>query len=644
MSVVALGGTTPVERTARPRWLVPAVGAGALAVLQLVLTGVDRFPTRWYIHLADPIDDLQDWIQENRLSHPLFKWFLEPFRRRVNDTLNSLTDLFLWLPWFTLPVIVFALIARTGRWRSAVFGGACMAFPGVVGLWDPAMETLSLMMVSVALAVVIGVPFGIWAALSERTHRYMRPVLDAMQTVPSTAYLVPAVLLFSIGQVPATVATVIYALPPVVRLTALGIRQVPHDTVEAARMFGSSRRQLLTKVQLPQAIPSIVTGINQTINMALGIVVIASLVGAGGLGEAVLESLRLRAPGRGLVIGGAIVSLALVFDRVTRSFIERPTPPPNAPSRRRRTVIVAAGIAVAVVVARATDWIDYPVSWGTDFADPIDDAIIWIRDNVRWLTKDVNDFIVRELWVRNTGFLKDTVAWPVLVLGTAALGWWVKGWKLALFCGASVLGIGLVGLWAPAIDTLVQVLIAVVIAAMIALPLGIWLGRHPRAETALSPFLDAMQTIPSLVYAIPFVMIFAVGIVPGGIIASVLYAIPPGVRVSALGVRQVPASTIEAATTFGASRRQVLWGVRIPLALPAIMLAVNQVILMVVAMVIIAGLTGGGGLGYLIIDTFTRTKIGQGVEVAVALTLMAMVLDRLTQGLAERFQPPAATH
>ena len=643
MSVVAIGGTTPVERTARPRWLVPAIGAGVLVALQLVLAGVDRFPSRWYIHLADPIDDLQDWIQDNRLSHPLFKWFLEPFRRRVNDTLNSLTDLFLWLPWFTLPVVVFALIARTGRWRSAVFAGACMAFPGVVGLWDPAMETMSLMMVSVALAVVIGVPLGIWAALSDRANRIMRPVLDAMQTVPSTAYLVPAVLLFSIGQVPATVATVIYALPPVVRLTALGIRHVPHDTVEAARMFGSSRRQLLTKVQLPQAIPSIVTGINQTINMALGIVVIASLVGAGGLGEAVLESLRLRAPGRGLVIGAAIVSLALVFDRVTRSFIERPTPLPNAPSRRRRTIIVAAGIAVAVVVARATDWIDFPVSWGTDFADPIDDAIIWIRDNVRWLTKDVNDFIVRELWVRNTGFLKNTVAWPVLVLGTAALGFWVKGWKLALFCGASVLGIGLVGLWDPAIDTLVQVLLAVVIAAVIALPLGIWLGRHPRAEAALSPFLDALQTIPSLVYAIPFVMIFAVGIVPGGIIASVLYAIPPGVRVSALGVRQVPGSTIEAATTFGASRRQVLWGVRIPLALPAIMLAVNQVILMVVAMVIIAGLTGGGGLGYLIIDTFTRTKIGQGVEVAIALTLMAMVLDRLTQGLAERFQPPAAT-
>ena len=517
-----------------------------------------------------------------------------------------------------------------------------MTFPGVVGLWEPAMETLSLMIVSVALAVLIGVPLGILAALNERASRIMRPILDAMQTVPSTAYLVPAVLLFSIGQVPAAVATLIYALPPVVRLTALGIRQVPSDTVEAGYMFGSSRRQLLTKVQLPQAVPSIVTGINQTINMALGIVVIAALVGAGGLGEAVLESLRLRAPGRGLVIGAAIVSLALVFDRVTRSFIERPTPLPNAPSRRGRTLLVAGGIVVAVVVAKAAGWIEFPVSWGTDFADPIDDAITWIRDHVRWLTKDVNDFIVRELWVRSTSWLKLTIAWPVLVIGTAALGLWVKGWWLALFCGAAVFGIGLMGLWEPAIDTLVQVLIAVVIAAAIALPLGVWLGRHPRAESAVSPFLDAMQTIPSLVYAIPFVMIFAVGIVPGGIIASVLYAIPPGVRVSALGVRQVPESTIEAATTFGASRRQVSWGVRIPLALPAIMLAVNQVILMVVAMVVIAGLTGGGGLGYLIIDTFTRNEIGQGFEVAIALTLMAMVLDRLTQALAERFQPPAA--
>ncbi|MGH9135046.1 MAG: ABC transporter permease, partial [Ilumatobacteraceae bacterium] len=627
----------------RSRWIVPAVGVALLVALQLALRTVDRFPGGLYLHLADPIDDLQGWIQDNRLSHPLFTWFLQPFSRRIDSTLESLTDLFLWLPWFTLPLVVFAVIARTRRWGTAVFAAASMTFPGVVGLWEPTMETLSLMIVSVGLAIVVGVPLGIWAGLSQRANRVMRPVLDAMQTVPSTAYLVPAVLLFSIGEVPATVATVIYALPPVVRLTALGVRQVPHSTVEAGHMFGSSRRQLLTKVQLPQAVPSIVTGINQTINMALGIVVIAALVGAGGLGQEALQTLRLRSPGRGFVVGAAIVALALVFDRVTRSFIERPTPLPGTPSRRRETLLAGAAIVVAIVAARSGGWIDFPVAWGTDFADPVDSAITWVRDHTRWLTRDVNDFIVRELWVRNIGFLKNSVAWPVLVIGTAALGWWVKGWQLALFCGASVLGIGMVGLWEPAIDTLVQVLIAVVIAVSIALPLGLWIGRHPRAEAAMSPVLDALQTIPPLIYAIPFVMIFAVGIVPGGIIASVLYALAPGVRVTALGIKQVPEATIEAATTFGASRRQVLWGVRIPLAMPAIMLAVNQVILMVVAMVIIAGLTGGGGLGYLIIDTFTRTKIGQGVEVAIALTLMAMVLDRLTQALAERFQPPAAT-
>ncbi len=188
-----------------------------------------------------------------------------------------------------------------------------------------------------------------------------------------------------------------------------------------------------------------------------------------------------------------------------------------------------------------------------------------------------------------------------------------------------------------------QVCLAVVLAMIIAVPVGILAGLRPRFGQAISPVLDGFQTIPPLVYAIPFVTIFDVGIVPGGIIASVIYAIPPGIRVTALGVQSVPDSTVEAATTFGASRRQLLWGVRLPLALPAVMLAVNQVILMVVAMVIIAGLTGGGGLGYLIVDTFTRVEIGRGVEVALALTLMAMILDRLTQGLAERAQPPPPT-
>ena len=233
------------------------------------------------------------------------------------------------------------LIGRTGHWFTAVWPRLAIALPGMFGLWQPTMETLALMLVAVAISVLIGVPLGVAAGLNRRFYAFLRPVLDAMQTVPSTAYLVPAVLFFGIGPVPAAVATVVYAMAPVVRLTALGIRQVPLETVEAGHVFGSTRRQLLFKVQLPQAVPSIMTGVNQTINMALGIIVIAALVGAGGLGQEALETLRPALAGRGLVVGVAIVAVAVMLDRVSRSFIHRrqdgrwvaPQPSPGWSSR-----------------------------------------------------------------------------------------------------------------------------------------------------------------------------------------------------------------------------------------------------------------------------------------------------------------------
>ena len=618
-----------------------------LAVVGVALRGVDGFPSNWNINLADPIDSAHDWIRDNQRSHPLFTWFLGPFSDFIDWSLNSLTDHLTALPWFSLPLVSFVLVARTQRWLMATVAAVAIWLPGMFGLWEPTMRTLSLMLVSVAISVVIGVPLGVVAGLDRRVYAFLRPVLDAMQTVPSTAYLVPAVLLFGIGQVPAAVATVIYALPPVVRLTALGIRRVPPETVESARMFGSSPVQLLTKVQLPQAAPSIMTGINQTINMALGIIVIAALVGAGGLGQEAIDTLRLRSPGRGLVVGVAIVALAVTLDRVSRSFVERARPGPGGagltPDRRLVSVGVPIAVVAAIVIGRQLDWTAFPGEWGVHWADWVDDLVRWIRDHWGRQTKWLNDFIVRDIHVRITSWLRNSVAWPVLIAAAALAGFAVRGWRLALFCATGVTLIGLVGLWSPALGTLVQVLIAVVLAMLIAVPVGVIAGRRPRVEQAIGPVLDALQTIPPLIYAIPFVMIFDIGIVPGGIIASVLYAIPPGIRVTALGVRSVPEETVEAATTFGASPRQVMWGVRLPLALPAIMLAVNQVILMVVAMVIIAGLTGGGDLGYLIVDTFTRVEIGRGVEVALALTLMAMILDRLTQALSERLQPPPAS-
>jgi glycine betaine/proline transport system permease protein len=633
----------PIYGTRHSTRAAPLVAVGLFLVIAVALRHVGGFPDNWNINLHQPIDRFQDWVQENHFTHPVFRYFFRPISDGVDWALEGLADQLRALPWYGCGLIAFGLVARTGRWVGAVTAGVAITLPGLFGLWAPAADTLSLMLVSVTISMLIGVPLGVAAGLDRRFHAWLRPVLDAMQTVPATAYLVPAILFFGIGQVPAAIATVIYALPPVVRLTALGIRRVPSETVEAGNMLGSSRRQLLFKVQLPQAVPSIATGVNQTINMALGLIVIAALVGAGGLGQEALETLRLRSPGRGLVVGIAIVSIAITLDRVTRSFIERPTPRPGT-ERTRRRVLLAAGAAVVVVVAvgRQVDWTGFPVHWGVRWADPVNDAIKWARDHWRAQTKWLNDFFVRDIYVRSATWLQRSVAWPVLIVGSTVVGFLARGWRLALFCAIAVTTIGLVGLWEPSIETLVQVLIAVTLAMAISVPIGVLAGRRPRLEQAIGPILDAFQTVPPLIYAIPFVMLFDVGVVPGGIIASVIYAIPPGIRVTALGVRSVPETTVEAATTFGASSRQVMWGVRLPLALPAIMLAVNQVILMVVAMVIISGLTGGGGLGYLLVDTFTRVEIGRGVEVALALTLMAMVLDRLTQALAERFEPPPA--
>ncbi len=212
---------------------------------------------------------------------------------------------------------------------------------------------------------------------------------------------------------------------------------------------------------------------------------------------------------------------------------------------------------------------------------------------------------------------------------------------LAIFSAVALLVVGFIGMWELSIITLVQVIAAVLVSAAIAIPIGVWAGRRPRVEKVLGPILDGLQTIPSFVYIIPVVMLFTIGQVPG-LIASVLYAIVPGIRITALGIRQVPNESIEASQTFGATPRQTMLGVRIPLAAPTIMLGINQVIMMVLAMVIIAGLVGGGGLGFETVNAVTRNETGLGFEVGLAIVVMAMILDRITQSWAERLQPPTA--
>ena len=616
------------------KWLAFIAGA---VVLQLLFLRVEAFPALWDTLISGPIDQFEAWVRANRLIHPLFTGFFIPLSSSIEWGLSTLEGFLQWLPWFVLPAAVFLVIVRTGKWRQALVATAAMLYPGLVGLWDVTMETLSLMSIAVLISLTIGIPLGVWAAMRPRVERVIRPILDAMQTVPAPVYFIPIVLFFGIRRVPATIATVIYALPPAVRLTTLGIQNVSAQSVEASEMFGSTKRQTLFKVQLPMALPTIMTGVNQTIMMALGIVVLATLLGAGGLGQEVLEALNQRRTGRGLAAGLAIVAVAMVLDRIGRSlaYADRTKPVP-----KRLIALALVGMAALVVAGRALGLVEFPVVWGVRLFDPVDTFVLWARDNLSFITRPVNDFIVAGLLIPVRDFLIETVAWPVLIFATAYVCWRVKGVGLAVFAAVALMVVGLTGMWELSLQTLTQVVAGVIIAVAIAIPVGIWAGRNAKVEAFLGPILDALQTIPSFVFIIPVVLLFTVGQVPG-IIASVLYAIVPGIRITALGIRQVPQESIEASQTFGATRRQTMLGVRIPLAAPTIMAAVNQVIMMVLAMVIIAGLVGGGALGFEIVRAVTRSETGLGFEVGLAIVVMAIILDRLTQAWAARLQPPS---
>jgi len=239
---------------------------------------------------------------------------------RVTQTgIGWLNEMLMWVPEWAFIIAVAALCWRLSSPRLAIGAAAGLALIGNLGLWSPMIETLTLVVIATLVAVVIALPVGIAAALSERLYRLIMPLLDFMQTMPAFVYLIPAIPFFGIGSVSAIFATVIFSMPPAIRFTTLGIRQVPVELIEAADAYGATRRQKLFKVQLPLSLPTVMAGINQTIMLALSMVVIAAMIGADGLGSEVWRAIQRLRPGDGFEAGIAVVILAMVLDRLTQS-------------------------------------------------------------------------------------------------------------------------------------------------------------------------------------------------------------------------------------------------------------------------------------------------------------------------------------
>jgi glycine betaine/proline transport system permease protein len=269
------------------------------------------------IPLDDWFADAINWLTLN--YRPAFQSMKAP----IEFLLDSVNGALQWLPPIAFIVIVGFLAWRWAGPRIAAFSVVAFVLIGMIGLWNLTMVTLSMVAASVLVCLVLGLPLGILAARSDRFQAFLRPVLDVMQTTPAFVYLVPVVMLFSIGTVAGVIATIIFALPPLIRLTDLGIRQVPEDVIEAADAFGSSEREILFKVRLPLALPTIMAGVNQTIMLSLSMVVIAALIGAGGLGRPVVEGLNALRVGQAGIGGLAIVLLAIVLDRLTQALGQR---------------------------------------------------------------------------------------------------------------------------------------------------------------------------------------------------------------------------------------------------------------------------------------------------------------------------------
>ncbi|EPD62271.1 ABC transporter permease [Streptomyces sp. HGB0020] len=651
----------PVEPEAPDRKALKAnrttVVAGIL-VAWLVLFFVLRGRQTLTLATADLTDlhrwfnDVNDSVGANRNSNPLFLYFFNEIRLVIDNLVTFVQHLISQPPagrpvpvigWLGVVGIAGYVSWAVGNWRVALLAVAGFTFFGLQGLWQESMDTLALTVSAVFVALLFAIPLGIWAGLSDRFNRIVTPLLDFMQTMPTFVYLAPLTLVFLIGPASATIATVIYAAPPAIRITAHAIRSVPETTAEAAHSLGATRRQSLQKVLLPMSKRTVVMGVNQSIMAALAMVTIAALIDAPGLGKTVVQALQSLDVGTAFNAGLAIVVMAIVLDRVTTAASTREENARRSKNRflKWRTPLLGAGAVVTAVLI----YLSHTYVWAADFpgdgtvgshiASAADSVTDWAQDNLSGLTNAIRDVITNVLLNPFQSLLTDSPWWlvgMVLVALAVVLGGWKAGITTAV-CVGLLVG---TGVWSDAMTTTASTLVATVLVMVLGIVFGVWMGRSMLVDRLVRPTLDAAQVMPPFVYLVPFLALFGATRFTA-IVAAVVYAAPVAIKIIADGVRAVPETTVEAATSAGCSTRQIITKVQLPMARSALTLATNQGLIYVLSMVVVGGLVGAGALGYDVVAGFSQGELyGKGLAAGLAIVLLGVMFDRITQAAARR--------
>jgi glycine betaine/proline transport system permease protein len=633
---------------------------------------------RWLNGLSDDI----------QLAASQGNWFFDGVIGSISDALNAIVT---WaremvsIPAFPRPVpeIGWLGVAALLTWvgyavaglRPAILVLATVLAFGFLGYWGDSLDTLIITVIAVLICCLIGLPLGIAMARRRSVSAVVTPVLDLMQTMPAFAYLAPLALFFGIGAASAVMCTLIYSLPPLVRITEHGLRSVPGTTVEAAASLGVSRGQLLRQVQLPMARRTIVVGINQCTMAALSMATIAAFVNSPGLGKPVVAALQSLDVGGAAVSGMAIVLAAIMLDRTTTAASERSEkqsrgsvasvgrpgvvlmtvvleklprwaseeargrrPRPSPVFRRVLLALLLVPVLIAVVLSRRyLGLATFPesVNIGPRLADAVNSFTNSFVDSVDTVTNAFKNLISYGLLNPLQSLLGESPWWlmaPVLIAFAFVLG----GWRPALVtvaCEAVIFG---TGLWHDAMVTLTMTIVATVLVMLFAMVLGVWMGRNRRVDTIIRPFLDTFQTIPPFVYLVPALALFGSSRFTA-IVAAMAYAIPIATKLVADGIRGVSPTTVEAARSAGITARQMIAKVQLPMAREALVLATNQGLLYVLSMVVIGGMVGGGSLGYIVVSGFSQTQLfGKGLAAGIAITALGIMLDRIARYTAAR--------